>query len=48
MASNNPLWAGFAVGAVVTPMSVAEFKAFVNGESAKCLNVIKETGVTLQ
>ena len=37
-----------AAGAVVTPMSVAEFKAFVHGESAKYLNVIKETGVTSQ
>src|SRR4249919_1019253 len=37
-----------AAGAVVTPMSVAEFKAFVRGESAKYLNVIKETGVTSQ
>jgi hypothetical protein len=33
---------------VVTPMSIAEFKAFVNGESVKYLNVIKETGVTSQ
>ena len=37
-----------AAGAVVTPMSVAEFKSFVHGESAKYLNVIKETGVTSQ
>ena len=37
-----------AAGAVVTPMSVAEFKEFVHGESAKYLNVIKETGVTSQ
>jgi tripartite-type tricarboxylate transporter receptor subunit TctC len=37
-----------AAGAVVTPMSVAEFKAFVRDESAKYLNVIKETGVTSQ
>src|SRR6476661_10038561 len=37
-----------AAGAVVTPMSVAEVKAFVSGESAKYLNVIKETGVTSQ
>ena len=29
-------------------MSAAEFKAFVHGESAKYLNVIKETGVTSQ
>jgi hypothetical protein len=35
-------------GRIVTPMSVAEFKAFVRGESAKYLNVIKETGVTSQ
>jgi hypothetical protein len=27
-------------------MSVTEFKAFVGDESAKYLNVIKETGVT--
>jgi hypothetical protein len=37
-----------AAGAVVTPMSGAEFKAFVRDESAKYLNVIKETGVTSQ
>jgi tripartite-type tricarboxylate transporter receptor subunit TctC len=37
-----------AAGAVVTPMSVAEFKVFVRDESAKYLNVIKETGVTSQ
>ena len=37
-----------AAGAVVTPMSVAEFKSFVHAESAKYLNVIKETGVTSQ
>jgi tripartite-type tricarboxylate transporter receptor subunit TctC len=37
-----------AAGAVVTPMPVAEFRAFVDGESAKYLNVIKETGVTSQ
>ena len=37
-----------AAGAVVTPMSVAEFKSFVRDESAKYLNVIKETGVTSQ
>jgi tripartite-type tricarboxylate transporter receptor subunit TctC len=35
-------------GAVVTPMSVAEFKAFVQRESAKYLRVIKQTGVTAQ
>jgi hypothetical protein len=29
-------------------MPVAEFKAFVRAESAKYLNVIKETGVTSQ
>jgi hypothetical protein len=29
-------------------MSVAEFRAFVSGERAKYLNVIKETGVTSQ
>ena len=37
-----------AAGAVVTPMSGSEFKAFVRDESAKYLNVIKETGVTWQ
>lgn len=37
-----------AAGAVVTPMSVAQFKAFVQNESAKYLRVIKETGVTSQ
>jgi tripartite-type tricarboxylate transporter receptor subunit TctC len=37
-----------AVGAIVTPMSVEEVKAFVGRESAKYLNVIKETGVTAQ
>ena len=31
-------------GRIVTPMSVTEFKAFVRDESAKYLNVIKETG----
>jgi tripartite-type tricarboxylate transporter receptor subunit TctC len=35
-------------GAVVTPMSVAQFKDFVQGESAKYLRVIKQTGVTSQ
>jgi hypothetical protein len=35
-----------AAGAVVTPMSMAEFRTFVSGESAKYLNDIKETGVT--
>ncbi|HEY6024159.1 MAG TPA: tripartite tricarboxylate transporter substrate binding protein [Pseudolabrys sp.] len=37
-----------AAGAVVTPMSVAQFKDFVQGESAKYLRVIKQTGVTAQ
>jgi tripartite-type tricarboxylate transporter receptor subunit TctC len=37
-----------AAGAVVTPMSVAEFKDFVRDESAKYLRVIQETGVTAQ
>jgi tripartite-type tricarboxylate transporter receptor subunit TctC len=37
-----------AAGAVVTPMSVAQFKEFVSGESAKYLRVIKDTGVTSQ
>ncbi|HYC15580.1 MAG TPA: tripartite tricarboxylate transporter substrate binding protein [Pseudolabrys sp.] len=37
-----------AAGAVVTPMSVAQFKDFVQNESAKYLRVIKETGVTSQ
>jgi tripartite-type tricarboxylate transporter receptor subunit TctC len=37
-----------AAGAVVTPMSVSEFKSFVQVESTKYLNVIKETGVTSQ
>ncbi len=35
-------------GAVVTPMSVAEFKAFVASESAKYARVIKTTGITAQ
>jgi tripartite-type tricarboxylate transporter receptor subunit TctC len=35
-------------GAVVTPMSVVQFKDFVRGESAKYLRVIKQTGVTSQ
>jgi len=35
-------------GAVVTPMSVAQFKEFVQNESAKYLRVIKNTGVTAQ
>jgi tripartite-type tricarboxylate transporter receptor subunit TctC len=37
-----------AAGAVVTPMSVTQFKDFVSGESAKYLRVIKDTGVTSQ
>ena len=37
-----------AAGAVVTPMSVAHFKDFVQSESSKYLRVIKETGVTSQ
>ena len=37
-----------AAGAVVTPMSVAQFKDFVQNESAKYLRVIKQTGVTSQ
>jgi len=37
-----------AAGAVVTQMSVAEFRHFVQGESAKYLRVIKQTGVTAQ
>lgn len=37
-----------AAGAVVTPMSVAQFKGFVEDESKKYLRVIKETGVTSQ
>ena len=37
-----------AAGAVVTPMSVAQFKDFVQSESTKYLRVIKETGVTSQ
>src|SRR5262245_58118170 len=37
-----------AAGAVVAPMSVAQFKDFVQSESAKYLRVIKETGVTAQ
>ena len=36
------------VSGISVNMSVAEFKAFVRGESAKYLNVIKETGVTSQ
>jgi hypothetical protein len=35
-------------GAVVTPMSVGQFKEFVQRESAKYLRVIKQTGVTTQ
>ena len=37
-----------AAGAVVTLMSVSQFKEFVSGESAKYLRVIKDTGVTSQ
>jgi tripartite-type tricarboxylate transporter receptor subunit TctC len=37
-----------AAGAVVTSMSVAQFKDFVQNESAKYLRVIKQTGVTAQ
>jgi hypothetical protein len=32
-------------GAVVMPLSVAEFRAFLGGESAKYLNDIKETAL---
>jgi tripartite-type tricarboxylate transporter receptor subunit TctC len=35
-------------GAVVAPMSVGQFKDFVQSESAKYLRVIKQTGVTAQ
>ncbi len=35
-------------GAVVTPMSVGQFREFVRRESAKYLRVIKQTGVTAQ
>jgi len=35
-------------GAIVKPMSVAEVKAFVQAESRKYLNVIKETGATAE
>lgn len=37
-----------AAGAIVTPMSVAEFRKFTQDESRKYLSVIKETGVTAQ
>jgi tripartite-type tricarboxylate transporter receptor subunit TctC len=37
-----------AAGAVVTPMSVGQFKDFVRNESAKYLRVIQQTGVTAQ
>jgi tripartite-type tricarboxylate transporter receptor subunit TctC len=37
-----------AAGAVVTSMSVPEFKNFVQNESEKYLRVIKQTGVTAQ
>jgi len=33
---------------VVTPMSVSQFKDFVQNESTKYLRVIKQTGVTSQ
>ena len=35
-------------GAVVAPMSVGQFRDFVQSESAKYLRVIKQTGVTAQ
>ncbi|MGB8139736.1 MAG: tripartite tricarboxylate transporter substrate-binding protein, partial [Pseudolabrys sp.] len=37
-----------AAGAVVTPMSLGQFKDFVQNESAKYLRVINQTGVTAQ
>ncbi|HEX3342587.1 MAG TPA: tripartite tricarboxylate transporter substrate binding protein [Pseudolabrys sp.] len=37
-----------AAGAVVSPMTVAQFRDFVQNESAKYLRVIKQTGVTSQ
>jgi len=37
-----------AAGAVVTPVSVSQFKEFVQAESAKYLRVIQQTGVTSQ
>lgn len=37
-----------AAGAIVQPMSVAQVKAFVQAESRKYLNVIKETGATAE
>ena len=37
-----------AAGAVVTPIPVAQFKDFVQAESAKYLRVIQQTGVTSQ
>jgi tripartite-type tricarboxylate transporter receptor subunit TctC len=37
-----------AAGAVVTAMSVGQFRDFVQNESAKYLRVIKQTGVTAQ
>jgi tripartite-type tricarboxylate transporter receptor subunit TctC len=37
-----------AAGAVVAPTSVAQFKDFVQNESAKYLRVIKQTGATSQ
>ena len=35
-------------GAEVEPMSVAQFRAFVDAESSKYLRIIKETGVTAE
>jgi tripartite-type tricarboxylate transporter receptor subunit TctC len=35
-------------GAEVEAMSVAQFRAFVDGESAKYQRIIKETGVTAE
>jgi tripartite-type tricarboxylate transporter receptor subunit TctC len=35
-------------GAEVEAMSVAQFRAFVDGESSKYLRIIKETGVTAE
>jgi tripartite-type tricarboxylate transporter receptor subunit TctC len=35
-------------GAEIEAMSVAQFRAFVDGESAKYLRIIKETGVTAE
>jgi tripartite-type tricarboxylate transporter receptor subunit TctC len=33
-------------GAIVTPLTVDEFSAFVKAESEKYLNIIKQSGVT--